>query len=427
MPLALFGLSYKTAPLELRERVAFDSAALLHSLPGLTCVPHVREAVVVSTCHRTEIYTELTDMDAAKQHAMAWLADERGIPRRTFNAHVYHRFDADAARHLFRVTAGLDSMVIGEAQILGQVREAFKVATRAQTVRAKLDTTFRQALKVGKRARTETSINRYASSLGSVAADLAEQALGSLQQKRILVLGAGEMAKLAVTHLVSNGATQLVVANRSLHGAERLEQLPGVTTARLAELARLLPEVDILIASTGSSSYLVTPEMLRGRNRPLVIVDLGLPRDVDPAVGDLPGARLYNVDQLDQALARGRHGQEEDVAQVERIIDTELLAWQQWQASQGAIPTIAALQARAAEVREGELRKALAKLAHLSERDRQEVAALAGAVSAKLLHLPMQRLKRADLGSGYLDVARDLFGLEGPQATEDDEAATLEP
>ncbi|MGH2520224.1 MAG: glutamyl-tRNA reductase, partial [Chloroflexota bacterium] len=232
MPLALFGLSYKTAPLELRERVAFDSAALLHSLPGLTCVPHVREAVVVSTCHRTEIYTELTDMDAAKEHAMAWLADERGIPRRTFNAHVYHRFGADAARHLFRVTAGLDSMVIGEAQILGQVREAFKVATHAQTVRTKLDTTFRQALKVGKRARTETSINRYASSLGSVAADLAEQALGSLRQKRILVLGAGEMAKLTVTHLVANGAAQLVVANRSLHGAERLEQLPGVTTAR---------------------------------------------------------------------------------------------------------------------------------------------------------------------------------------------------
>lgn len=412
MPLALFGLSYKTAPLDLRERVAFDSEALLHSLPGLTCVPHVREAVVVSTCHRTEIYTELTDMDAAKQHAMAWLADQRGIPRRTFNDHVYHRFERGAVEHLFRVTAGLDSMVLGEAQILGQVREAFKIAERANTVRTQLNATFRWALKVGKRARTETNINRYSSSLGSVAADMARKALGTLEGKHILVVGAGEMAELATKHLVSNGASELVVANRSLQRAEKLSHLPGVRAARLSEISALLPQADIVIASTGSGVHLVTPDMLRGRERPLVLIDLGLPRDVDPAVAELPDIRLYNVDQLDEALALGRQGQEADIAQVEEIIAAELEEWDGWHASLGAVPTIAALQQQAARTKERELQKTLSRLGHLSERDREEVAALAKAISAKLLHGPVQRLKSPALGPGYLEMTRHLFGLD---------------
>jgi len=168
MSVALFGLSYKTAPLDLREAVSFDAEALARSLPGLTCEPSVREAVVLSTCHRTEIYTELTDMVAAKEHAMSWLADQRGISRRAFGQHVYHRFDRDAVEHLFRVAAGLDSMVLGEDQVLGQVREAFKIANRSGTVRTRLDTTFRRAIRVGKRARTETNINRHAASILSL-------------------------------------------------------------------------------------------------------------------------------------------------------------------------------------------------------------------------------------------------------------------
>ena len=212
MPVALFGLSYKTAPLDLREAVSFDAESLAASLPGLTCEPSVREAVVVSTCHRTEIYTELTDMIAAKEHAMAWLADQRGLSRRVFGQHVYHRFERDAVGHLFRVAAGLDSMVLGEDQVLGQVREAFKIAGRAGTVRTRLDTTFRRAIRAGKRARTETSINRHAASIGSVAADLARQALGSLEGRSIVVIGAGEMAELAARHLVRHGASELVVA-----------------------------------------------------------------------------------------------------------------------------------------------------------------------------------------------------------------------
>ncbi|MBV9120452.1 MAG: glutamyl-tRNA reductase, partial [Chloroflexi bacterium] len=173
MPVALFGLSYKTAPLDLREAVSFDSEGLLNSLPGLTCDPSLREAVVVSTCHRTEIYAEITDPIATKSHAMAWLADQRGLSRRSFTQHVYHHFERDAVAHLFRVAAGLDSMVLGEEQILGQVRDAFKVASRAGTVRTRLDSTFRRALRVGKRARTETTINRHLVSIGTVAADLA--------------------------------------------------------------------------------------------------------------------------------------------------------------------------------------------------------------------------------------------------------------
>ncbi|HLG69444.1 MAG TPA: glutamyl-tRNA reductase [Chloroflexota bacterium] len=412
MPVALFGLSYKTAPLDLREAVSFDAESLSQALPGLTCEPSVREAVVVSTCHRTEIYTELTDMVAAKEHAMSWLADQRGLSRRAFGQHVYHRFERDAVEHLFRVAAGLESMVLGEDQILGQVREAFKIAGRAGTVRTRLDTTFRRALRVGKRARTETNINRHSASIGSVAADLARQALGSLEDKRTVVIGAGEMAELAARHLLRNGASDLVVVNRSQRRGEALAAKLGVTSVALSDVSRLLAEADIAITSTGSHDHLVTADMLADREQPLVIIDLGLPRDVEPAAGELPNVRLYNVDQLDEVLAGQEQAHAGDVARVEQIVAEELLDWDRWHASLGVVPTISALTGWAEDVRDRETSRTLGRLSHLSERDRQEVAALAQAVTRKLLHGPIDRLKSGALPDGYLDVARDLFGLE---------------
>jgi glutamyl-tRNA reductase len=414
MPVALFGLSYKTAPLDLREAVSFDAEALAHSLPGLTCEPAVREAVVVSTCHRTEIYTELTDVVAAKEHAMSWLADQRGIPRREFGRHVYHRFERGAVEHLFRVAAGLDSMVLGEDQVLGQVRDAFKIASRAGTVRSRLDTTFRRALRVGKRTRTETRINRHAASLGSVAADLAQRALGSLDNRSILVVGAGEMAELTVRHLLKNGAVKLVVANRSQTRGDKLARLPGVTVVGLQEVPRLFSAVDIAITSTSAPGHLVTTEMLRTRRDPLVIIDLGLPRDVEPAAAELPNVTLYNVDQLDAVLAGTEQVHTEDLQRAEAIVAEELAGWDRWRASLGVSPTIAAISDRADGIRDQELQRTLARLGHLSERDRREVAALANAITRKLLHRPIDRLKSSSLPEGYLETARELFGIDEP-------------
>ncbi|HLQ31585.1 MAG TPA: glutamyl-tRNA reductase [Chloroflexota bacterium] len=412
MPVALFGLSYKTAPLDLREAVSFDAESLARSLPGLTCEPAVREAVVVSTCHRTEIYTELTDMVAAKEHAMSWLADQRGIPRRSFGQHVYHRFERAAVEHLFRVSAGLDSMVLGEDQVLGQVRDAFKIASRAGTVRTRLDTTFRRAIRTGKRARSETNINRHSASIGSVAADLARQSLGSLQGRRVLVIGAGEMAELAARHLLRYGASELVVANRSRTRGQKLAQQLAVSAVPLTDVTRLLADADVAVTSTGARHHLVTRGMLAGRERPLVVIDLGLPRDVEPAVGDLPNVRLYNVDQLDEVLAGQQHSQSEDVERVESIVAEELAEWDRWHATLGMVPTIASLATWADEVRDRETARTLARLGHLSERDRREVAALGQAVARKLLHRPIDRLKTGSLPEGYLDMARDLFGLD---------------
>ncbi|MBV8085743.1 MAG: glutamyl-tRNA reductase [Chloroflexi bacterium] len=412
MPVALFGLSYKTAPLELREAVSFDATALEAALPSLTCDPSLREAVVVSTCHRTEIYAELSDPVAAKEHAMSWLADQRGVPRRAFVQHVYHRFDRDAAQHLFRVSAGLDSMVLGEEQILGQVRDAFNVARHAGTVRTRLDATFRRALTAGKRARTETSINRQSVSIGTIAADLARQALGTLDGRRILVVGAGEMSELAARELLRRGASRLTVANRSRERARKLAALPGVSLVALDAIAELLPDMDIVITSTGAGHHLLTADMLAGRTALLVIIDLGLPRDVDPAAGELPNVRLYNLDQLDEALAAREHPKAEDIAAVERIVGEELEQWDRWHASLGVVPTVSAITARAETVRMGELAKTMSRLGHLSERDRQEVAALALAIERKLLHRPIGRLKSGELPEGYLEIARDLFGVE---------------
>lgn len=415
MPVALFGLSYKTAPLELREAVSFDAKALEAALPSLTCEPSLREAVVVSTCHRTEIYAELSDPVAAKEQAMSWLTDQRGVPRRAFAQHVYHRFDRDAAKHLFRVAAGLDSMVIGEEQILGQVRDAFNVARHAGTVRTRLDVTFRRALTAGKRARTETSINRQSVSIGTIAADLARQALGSLDGRHILVIGAGEMSELAARELLRQGASGLTVANRSRERARKLAALPGVSLVALDAIAGLLPGMDIVITSTGAGHHLLTAAMLAGRETPLVVIDLGLPRDVDPAAGELPSVRLYNLDQLDEALAAREHPKAEDIAGVERIVAEELDQWDRWHASLGVVPTVSAITARAETIRTGELAKTMSHLGHLSERDRREVAALALAVERKLLHHPIDRLKSGDLPDGYLEMARDLFGVEEVQ------------
>ncbi len=412
MPVALFGLSYKTAPLDLREAVSFDSDALLRGLPGLTCDPSLREAVVLSTCHRTEIYVELTDQIAAKEHAMSWLADQRGMSRRAFGSHVYHRFEREAVEHLFRVVAGLDSMVVGEAQILGQVREAFKIAGRAGTVRTRLDATFRRALKVGKRARTETGINSNSISIGTIAADLARQALGTLEGRSVLVIGAGEMSELATRHLVRNGASEIVVANRSLKRGEKLAAMAGVRAAPLGRVPELIMAADIVITSTGSGSPLISADTLAARKNPLVIIDLGLPRDVEPAVAEFPNVKLYNVDQLDEALADRQQSQAEDVQRVEAIIAEELLDWDRWHASLGVVPTISEITERADEMRLAETAKTMARLSHLSERDRREVAALAQAVQRKLLHGPIERLKDEALSEGYLEMARDLFGLE---------------
>ncbi|MHB8620900.1 MAG: glutamyl-tRNA reductase, partial [Chloroflexota bacterium] len=243
-------------------------------------------------------------------------------------------------------------------------------------------------------------------------ADLAQRALGSLEGKRIVVLGAGEMSELATTHLVSHGASELLVANRTVERAERLAELPGVHPVPLEDIPRLVANADIVIASTGAGFHLLTPDMLAGREQPLVIIDLGVPRDVDPEVGKLPCVRLYNVDQLDEAIAVRQQGQEEDLVRVRAIVEEEMAQWREWHASLGAVPTIAALRDLAESVCEAEVERSLARLKHLSERDRREVAALAQAVAAKLIHRPISRLKTSPPAPGYLDVARDLFGLD---------------
>jgi glutamyl-tRNA reductase len=303
-------------------------------------------------------------------------------------------------------------MVLGEDQILGQVRESFKIAGRAGTVRTRLDTPFRRAIRAGKRARTETNINRHSASIGSVAAELARQALGSLEGRRTLVIGAGEMAELAARHLLRRGASDLVVANRSRHRGEKLAEQLGVSAVPLADLPRLLAETDIAITSTGSHDHLITAEMLANRERPLVLIDLGLPRDVEPMAGELTSVRLYNVDQLDEVLAGRQHNQADDVQRVEAIVAEELADWDRWHASLGVVPTISALTSWADEVRDRETTRTLSRLGHLSARDQQEVAAMAQAIARKLLHGPIDRLKSGELPDGYLDMARDLFGLE---------------
>ena len=387
--LALVGVSHHTAPLEVRERVAVPpevAAELARSLAG-----DEGEAVCLSTCNRTELYVA---GPGAEERALAALEPEVGEL-------LYRRRDDEAAVHLFRVAAGLDSLVRGEAEILGQVRTAYALGAPGPL----LDRLFREALRVGRKVRAQTG--EATASVASAAVVLAERVLGDLSGRHALVLGGGAVGRPVARSLASRGADVSAVRGRQTATAERL--------------ARELERADIVVSSTSSAGLVLSREQveralaLRDR-QPLLLIDLGVPRDLDPAIADLSYAFLYDLDDLDEAVAGGLSG--DAAARAEAIVAEEAERFRAWQASRGVVPAIASLRARAEAIREGELARASSRLARLSEDERRAVEALTAQIVNKLLHEPTVRLKEAAAGaegSVYADAVRHLFALDADQ------------
>jgi glutamyl-tRNA reductase len=393
--LSVVGISHHVASVELRERVALplDRAASLARALG--------DAVCLSTCNRTEVYLAGED----ERPALARLEELAGEPLRSV---AYRMHDEAAAVHLFRVSAGLDSLVPGESEILGQVRAAFDAARPGPF----LDRVFRQALALGKRVRAETAIGESPASVPAAAAALAQQVFGDLDGRRVLLVGAGRIGELAAGSLSARGATIAYVANRSRDAAAELALRFGGEAVGLDDVPATLADVDVVLTSTGAPAALVGPSDVPGRRRhPLFFIDIAVPRDVDPAVGELDGCYLYDIDDLEAVVAETLAGRRAEAERAEQLVALEAERFKEWRASLEVVPAIASLRAHADEIRSAEL----AKLSGLPDDARRAVESVTAQVLNKLLHLPTVRMKEAAAGpegAHYADAVRYLFGLD---------------
>jgi glutamyl-tRNA reductase len=399
MSLVLVGTSHRLAPVEVREQVAFEreeARALARRLAAEDA-----EVVCLSTCNRTELYVVHADADVGEALALGALAA---------TSELYRLRDEDAALHLFRVAAGLDSLVPGEGEILGQVRTSYEDGATGPV----LDRLFRQALHAGKKVRAETAIAESPSSVSSAAAALAQQVFGELEGCRVLLVGAGGVSELAARNLASRGASIGWVASRTLDRARELAERHGAEAIGLADLAARVGEADIVVSSTSAPGFVVTAEHVRARKgRPLFLIDLAVPRDVEPAVAEREGVYLYDIDDLEAVVSESLSGRRREAERAEAIVAQEAARFRDWQASLDVVPAIASLREWAERVRSGEVAKAEGRLGRLSESERETVESLTTQIVNKLLHLPIVRLKQAAAteGPGYVEAARHLFGL----------------
>jgi glutamyl-tRNA reductase len=423
MPLAVVGASHRTAPVELRERFAFGRAELAGALDQVA--GRGAEAVLLSTCNRTEIYLSDGEPGDALGTARRLLAQRIGTDAEAAGRYLYVHRDRDAASHLFRVTAGLDSMILGEPQIQGQVKQAYATAREvagdgAPVVGPALNRLFQTAFSVAGRVRSETGLGIGAASVSSAAVDLAKKIFGALKGRRALVLGAGEMSEVTLECLAAEGVRAAIVANRTFERAQELAERWGGTAMKLDDFASALPDVDIAICSTAAPHPVITRAGLRralpgGPRKPLCIIDIAIPRDVEPAVGDEPNVFLYNIDDLRQIVDQNLDRRRAQLPAAESIILEGVEDYWGWYSGLAVVPTIRALRDRGERLRQAEVDRVLRQLAHLAPEDRRAVEALTRALTNKILHTPTVRLRHAagnGRGTGVVDAVRYLFELE---------------
>jgi glutamyl-tRNA reductase len=415
----VIGLNHRTANLELLERTTVDAARLPKVLHDLCARTHLSEAVVLSTCNRTEAYVIAERFHGGYEDVRDFFSELAFLAPEELGDHLYVHYDEAAVRHLFAVAAGLDSAVLGEGEILGQVAEAWSMAREEGSAGASLNLLFRLALEAGKRVRTETAISRGITSVAQAAVAMAANRLGTLEGRRVLLLGAGEMGEGMALALASAGTGEVVVANRTAANAEALAARVGGRAARLLDLPAELAGADLLLTSTGATSIMVEhgdleTVMANRAGRPLLIVDIAVPRDVDPSAADLDGVTLLDMDDLRRFVEVGLSGRQRAASQARVILDEELERYLAVTSAREVAPLVAAMRERAEQVRLSELERFAGRLDQLDDRERAAVEALTKGIVAKLLHEPTVRLKDAAgtaKADRLTDTLRDLFDL----------------
>jgi glutamyl-tRNA reductase len=416
--LLAIGVSHKTAPVEVRERLALPEQRAYEFVRDLRGAAEVQEAVAISTCNRTELYLVVGDPVEAESTALAMLASQAGIRPTGLASAIYSHRNCDAARHLYRVTAGLESMIVGEAEIQGQIKRAYDTALGKETTGPLTNQLFRAALATGKRVRTETAIGERQLSLPGVAVALAREQLGSLDGREVVIVGTGETSELAARALADSGVRALFVATRRRDRAVSLAKRYGGESVSFDELPEALEHADIVVAATASPHVLIEARELQAvmdsrDGRPMLLIDLAVPRDIDAACGEIAGVSLYDIDDLQAVIARNRRVRQAEARKAEGIIEEEIQHFATWLGSLEVLPTIAALRARATDIAEQVVHENDAKWESASPRDRERVEAIARAIVNRILHDPTSRMKelRDDRVHARMALVRDLFGL----------------
>jgi glutamyl-tRNA reductase len=418
--LLALGISHKTAPVELRERVALPEGRAASVLRELVSSVNIHEAVAISTCNRTELYLAVADDVEAETTALGILARQAEIRPTELVAHLYSLRDEEAARHLFRVTAGLDAMIVGETEIQGQVKRAYELALVERTTSAIMNRLFREALAAGKRIRTETAIDSGRLSVSSVAVQLAREALGDLSGRRVIIIGAGETGELTAKALVEAGVTSVFVANRHYDRAIGLAQRFGGKAVRFDQLPAELEQADIVVSSTGSPHHIIERDDLEAvmesrDHRPLLLIDIAVPRDIDSRVAHLDGVVLRDIDDLQRVVERNLSGRTADAHRAEALIDHELARFTRWLGTLEVVPTIAALRRQAEQIARDVVAENAGRWETLGEADRERMELMATTIAKRIFNTPILRLKARDQEQAvyaYLQALRELFGIE---------------
>lgn len=414
------GLNHITAPVEIREKVSFHPSEIHSALQELISCPALQGVVLLSTCNRLEIYAATTEVEAGINSIKKFLALHANLDEQELYQYLYVHTLYDSVRHLFRVVSGLDSMIMGETQILGQVSDAYEKASEVSVTNKVINVFFQNALTVGKRVRTETRIDQHPTSISYTAVELAKQVFGELAGHSILILGAGEMSALTAKHLVANGASTVLVSNRSYERAKALAAEFCGKAILFQDLDQTLDEADIVISATAATNFVIKPERMRQvmearKNRPLLLIDIAVPRDIHPEVATIDGITLYDIDDLRGVVDTHQKAREQAAQKAELIIEEEMSNFLKWHNSLFAIPTIVALQRRGEEIKNALLNHSLEKLGDLNPKQEKVVRSMANSIVNHLLHAPITNLKEvANTSQGHLytEILQNLFNLD---------------
>jgi glutamyl-tRNA reductase len=413
------GVSYRKTPIEVREKLAFDSSQLPSLFGGLKAAGKIAGCVILSTCNRMEIYAASRNVDAALAEIWSVLAAESGIEVEELQEYLYSFTCEQAIEHLFRVASGLDSMILGEMEILGQVARAYQFACENSACNSVLNVLFQRALKVGKQVRNQTRIGTGASSVGAAAVELARKTFGDIQGRSILLIGAGEVGRLVARNIANNGASQVMVCNRSYDKAQELASEFGGSAVPFETLTKCMARADLILSCTAAPDYIISREQLAAvmstRNgKPLFLIDLAVPRDIEPESSQLQCVRLCNVDDLQSMVNESMSEREAEARKAETIIEKALDNFRTWLNSRHAVPVIQALYKKGEEIRDSELEKAMRKLGTLTEREENVIRSMANSIANRLMNTPIVQLRQyaqTEQGQLYVQFVQDLFDL----------------
>lgn len=420
LEILLLGLNHKTAPVALRECLAFSDDEMDIALEQLNDHPLIEESILFSTCNRIELLMAVRQTEEAEKTAKQFISDFKKIPESQFESSLYKFRGDEAVRHTFRVASSLDSMIVGEPQILGQMKTSYRMAAEKKSSGVILNRLLHRTFFVAKRVRSETGIGDHAVSISYAAIELAKKIFGSLERKKALLIGAGEMAELAVEHLIRNRSTDILVANRTFERAVELSQKFNGSAVKFEEIPACINNVDIIISSTGSPNYVINRDQIKKamklrRNRPIFFIDIAVPRDIDPDINRLANAYVYDIDDLKGVVEDNIEDRNQEAIKAERIIDEAVIRFRQWYETLDVVPTIVALRSKVEYMVSQELDKTLQSLNHLSDSDMGAIRRMTGSMINKILHDPTHYLKKDGCyknKSQLMDITRKLFNLD---------------